>query len=177
MHRLQAVAHVGQRAADDHAHRVIEIAPPHLVGDRDRLEFGRLALAGLVRPGRGGFWSAKTDTRRISGKRLGKSRDSGGGKQARKRIFGERMRGKSVPYLGWAKALKAPCPRLSDPCRKHRHASLCPPYVAVYAGVILLVFRCDERAAGYLHSWTRGRAMKGTDGDAPRAVAMVRCRS
>ena len=25
MHRLQAVANVGQRAADDHAHRVIEI--------------------------------------------------------------------------------------------------------------------------------------------------------
>ena len=37
MHRLQAVAHVGQRAADDHAHRVIEIRTPHLVFDGDRL--------------------------------------------------------------------------------------------------------------------------------------------
>ncbi len=35
VHRLQAVAHVRERAADDHAHRVIEIAAPHLVLDRD----------------------------------------------------------------------------------------------------------------------------------------------
>ena len=34
--RLQAVAHVGQRAADDHAHRVIEVAGLHLLDDRDR---------------------------------------------------------------------------------------------------------------------------------------------
>jgi hypothetical protein len=32
---LQAVAHVGQRAADDHAHGVIEIGTLHLVYDRD----------------------------------------------------------------------------------------------------------------------------------------------
>ena len=48
MHGLEPVAHVGQRAADDHAHGVIEIAPPHLVGDRDRFEFGGLALAGIA---------------------------------------------------------------------------------------------------------------------------------
>ena len=35
MHGLQAVAHVGQRAPDDHAHRVVEIRPPHLVFDVD----------------------------------------------------------------------------------------------------------------------------------------------
>ena len=35
MHRLQAVADVGQRAPDDHAHGVIEIRPPHLVFDVD----------------------------------------------------------------------------------------------------------------------------------------------
>ena len=35
MHRLQTVADVGQRAADDHAHGVIEIRPPHLVFDID----------------------------------------------------------------------------------------------------------------------------------------------
>ena len=38
MHRLQAVAHVGKRAADDHAHRVIDVGPAHLVGDGDRLD-------------------------------------------------------------------------------------------------------------------------------------------
>ncbi len=38
---LQAVAHVRQRAADDHAHRVIEIAALHFVEDRDRLDVGR----------------------------------------------------------------------------------------------------------------------------------------
>ncbi len=32
VHRLQAVADVGQGAADDHAHRVVEIRRAHLVG-------------------------------------------------------------------------------------------------------------------------------------------------
>ena len=36
VHRLQAVAHVGQRAAHDHAHRIIEIAAAHLVGNGNR---------------------------------------------------------------------------------------------------------------------------------------------
>ncbi|MPM67170.1 hypothetical protein SDC9_114087 [bioreactor metagenome] len=36
MHRLQAVARVRQRPADDHAHRVIEIGTPHLVFEADR---------------------------------------------------------------------------------------------------------------------------------------------
>ena len=35
MHRLQAVARVGQRAADDHAHRVVEVRPPHLLFEAD----------------------------------------------------------------------------------------------------------------------------------------------
>ncbi len=35
MHRLQTVPNIGQRAADDHAHRVIEIRPAHLVFDVD----------------------------------------------------------------------------------------------------------------------------------------------
>jgi hypothetical protein len=35
MHRLQAVARVGQGAADDHAHRVIEIRAPHLLFEAD----------------------------------------------------------------------------------------------------------------------------------------------
>ncbi len=33
VHRLQPVAHVGQRAADDDAHRVVEVGAAHLVGD------------------------------------------------------------------------------------------------------------------------------------------------
>ncbi len=36
VHRLQAVAHVGQRPPDDHAHRVVEVAPLHLLFDVDR---------------------------------------------------------------------------------------------------------------------------------------------
>src|SRR5690606_35898339 len=36
MHGLQSVAHVRQRTADDHAHRVIEIGLPHLVFEIDR---------------------------------------------------------------------------------------------------------------------------------------------
>ena len=41
MDRLQPVPRIGQRAADDHAHRVIEIGTAHLVFDGDR---GDIAL-------------------------------------------------------------------------------------------------------------------------------------
>ena len=47
VHRLQAVAHVRQRAADDHAHRVIEVGTLHLLDDGDRLN-----AVGAVRPER-----------------------------------------------------------------------------------------------------------------------------
>ena len=36
MHRLEAVAHVGERPADDDAHRIIEVGTPHLVLEADR---------------------------------------------------------------------------------------------------------------------------------------------
>ena len=39
MHRFQAIAHVGQCAAHDHAHRIIEIALAHLVFDIDANDF------------------------------------------------------------------------------------------------------------------------------------------
>src|SRR5439155_22814278 len=41
---FQAVAHVGQRTADDHAHGVIEIGALHLLDDRNRLYAGGAAL-------------------------------------------------------------------------------------------------------------------------------------
>ena len=42
MHRFQPVAQVGDRTGDDHAHRIVEIARFHLVGDRDgRAVIGR----------------------------------------------------------------------------------------------------------------------------------------
>ena len=44
MDRLEAVAHVGQRAAHDHAHRVIEVRGLHLIDDVDAFE-----LAGMSR--------------------------------------------------------------------------------------------------------------------------------
>ena len=46
MHRLEAVARVGQRARHDHAHGVIEVAALHLLGDGNGADVGR---AGLVR--------------------------------------------------------------------------------------------------------------------------------
>jgi hypothetical protein len=36
MHRLQAIARIRQRPANDHAHGVIEIRTPHLVFEADR---------------------------------------------------------------------------------------------------------------------------------------------
>ena len=40
VHRLQPVAHVGQGAGDDHAHRVVEIGALHLLLDGDEAEIG-----------------------------------------------------------------------------------------------------------------------------------------
>ena len=39
VNRFQAIAHIGQGAAHDHAHRVIEIARFHLVDDVNALKF------------------------------------------------------------------------------------------------------------------------------------------
>ena len=46
MHGLEPVADVGQGAAHDHAHRVVEIAAFHFVEDRDGLDVGRPAGSG-----------------------------------------------------------------------------------------------------------------------------------
>ena len=49
MHRLQAVACIGQRACHDHAHGVIEVAAFHLVEDGYGTNIGRARrLAGLA---------------------------------------------------------------------------------------------------------------------------------
>ena len=40
VHRLQSVAHIGKRTADDHAHGVIEIAALHFLDDRDGIDAG-----------------------------------------------------------------------------------------------------------------------------------------
>ena len=52
MHGLQAVAHVGQGAPDDYAHRVIEIRLPHLVFNINRLLARGPAWGALRRLGR-----------------------------------------------------------------------------------------------------------------------------
>ena len=65
MHGLQPVANVGQSAAHDHAHRVIEIAALHFIEDRDGLDIGRSA-------GRGPFvnnvgqWEGILDANRVA---------------------------------------------------------------------------------------------------------------
>ena len=46
MHGFQAVANVGQSAAHDHAHRVIEIAAFHFIEDRDGFDISRSAGRG-----------------------------------------------------------------------------------------------------------------------------------
>ena len=46
--RLQAVANIGQRPADDHAHGVIEVGRAHLVFDGDRFY---VVIEGLIGPG------------------------------------------------------------------------------------------------------------------------------
>ncbi len=47
MYRLQPVAHVGQRARDDHAHRVVEEARAHLLLELTLLDAARPQGPGL----------------------------------------------------------------------------------------------------------------------------------
>ena len=49
VHRLEPVAHVGQRAADDHAHRVVEVARAHLLLELARLDAPRPERLGHIR--------------------------------------------------------------------------------------------------------------------------------
>ena len=54
MHGLQTIAHVGQRAPDDDAHRVVEIRLAHLVFEIDRddfLTYGHVQLAAQYKYG------------------------------------------------------------------------------------------------------------------------------
>ena len=39
VHGLEAIAHVGQRTPDDHAHCIVEIGLPHLLLETDRQHF------------------------------------------------------------------------------------------------------------------------------------------
>ncbi len=55
MHRLQAVADVGQRAPDDHRHRIVEIRPPHLLFNVDGLHVGRARALAIAAAG----WKGK----------------------------------------------------------------------------------------------------------------------
>ena len=52
MHRLQSVAHVGQRAADDDRHRIVEIRPLHLLFNVDGLNVQRAGRCLPSPPGR-----------------------------------------------------------------------------------------------------------------------------
>ena len=46
MHRLEAVANIGQRTADDDRHRIVEIRPPHLVFNVDGNHVGGAGTGG-----------------------------------------------------------------------------------------------------------------------------------
>ena len=48
MDGLQSVPHIGQRARDDHAHRVIEIRTLHLIGDQNRTDLTRTMIAAIA---------------------------------------------------------------------------------------------------------------------------------
>ena len=67
MHRLQPVAHIGQRARHDHAHRVIEVGALHLLFDGDgryverRRRGGRRGQSGFLNSG---FGQAETPAKR-----------------------------------------------------------------------------------------------------------------
>ena len=98
VHRLQAVARVGQRAADDHAHRVIEVRAPHLLFEADGQGF-------LGEGGHAGCRQGSRTTCRAE-RRAGGRSDSKGGEpvvacatgRARQAAAGAKMRAVTTPY-------------------------------------------------------------------------------
>ena len=68
MHWLQSVTNIGQRAADDDRHRVVEIRPPHLLFDIDGLQCSARPGCRLRREeevkGSSGFWDRQAWKRR-----------------------------------------------------------------------------------------------------------------
>ena len=70
--RLEPVADVGQRARDDHAHRIIEIAGLHLVDDRDGSDVaadGRVDVVGRRQSRQGNILLAVYENRGCGGRR------------------------------------------------------------------------------------------------------------
>ena len=53
---FQSVADVGERAADDHRHRVVEIRPAHLLFNVDGLNVQRTGAIAAGRRSQGKFW-------------------------------------------------------------------------------------------------------------------------
>ena len=72
VHRLQAVAHIRQRAPDDHAHRVIEIGAAHLFFEADREGFFGELIHWLQR--RAGHIAQRSSARARAARLLGASR-------------------------------------------------------------------------------------------------------
>ena len=66
VHGFQPVANVGQGAAHDHAHRVIEIAALHFVEDRNGFDVGRAAGPGPL-VNNVGQWEEVLDANRVIG--------------------------------------------------------------------------------------------------------------
>ncbi len=66
VHGLQAVAYVGQRARDDHAHRVLEVGALHLVGDGNRANVARLFAAGSLVVGAVGHCDVRWSVGKLS---------------------------------------------------------------------------------------------------------------
>ena len=52
VHRLQAVAHIGQRACDDDAHRIVDVRVLHLVFeiDRDDAPLSKIQIQNVTSP-------------------------------------------------------------------------------------------------------------------------------
>ena len=66
VHGFQPVANIGQSAAHDHAHRVIEIASLHFIEDRDGLDIGRSAGGGPL-VNNVGQWEGILTENRVAG--------------------------------------------------------------------------------------------------------------
>jgi hypothetical protein len=142
MHRLEAVARVGQGTPDDHAHRVVEVRPPHLLFEAD----GEGFLGELGHEGSGVDGGAVRVERGASV--LGGEREDSKGRPCSGRATGSRGAAARASKWGrsdalWHNVVGGECPRVCGDL---------PGFVGFQYASVLDVF------AGYLRLSSRGES-------------------
>ncbi len=151
LHRLQAVAHVGERARGDHAERVVEIAAPRLLVERDGL---RVAPAAAARR-RTSAPSSAAASAAAAAAHSARSDRAGGAARRRAARRGERALGRARSGRARARGSRAAARSRRGRgagCRRSRRCGSARAPAARGARVLLLPARGVEDAHLFSHA-------------------------